>query len=176
VWVQVPTFKQKFDILSSDVGLKTSNSFDTAHFLVMIGGLSEKLPFMSSLEVYWAPISYDHMYIIWAEAFDVQLSLDLQQECAVLVPLYKWMETTWATTSFSFLRIPSSASCFLLLQSDQLYLVDYCVYYCYQTNPHVCQLKLKLINMPKLELKPSNFLAEGNYTPNHLHLENPEAF
>ncbi|CAK9201375.1 unnamed protein product [Sphagnum troendelagicum] len=52
VWVQVPTFKQKFDILSSDVGLKTSNSFDTAHFLVMIGGLSEKLPFMSSLEVY----------------------------------------------------------------------------------------------------------------------------
>ncbi|CAM6030383.1 unnamed protein product [Sphagnum balticum] len=53
VWVQVPTtiFRQNFDI-GSNIGLKTSSSFDSAHFLVMVGGLSTRLPFMSSLEVY----------------------------------------------------------------------------------------------------------------------------
>ncbi len=56
VWVQVPTtiFRQNFDI-GSNIGLKTSSSFDSAHFLVMVGGLSTRLPFMSSLEVYWEP-------------------------------------------------------------------------------------------------------------------------
>jgi hypothetical protein len=53
VWVQVPTtiFRQNFDI-GSNIDLKTSSSFDSAHFLVMVGGLSTRLPFMSSLEVY----------------------------------------------------------------------------------------------------------------------------
>jgi hypothetical protein len=53
VWVQVPTTisRQNFDI-GSNIGLKTSSSFDRAHFLVMVGGLSTRLPFMSSLEVY----------------------------------------------------------------------------------------------------------------------------
>ncbi len=56
VWVQVPTTisRQNFDI-GSNIGLKTSSSFDSAHFLVMVGGLSTRLPFMSSLEVYWEP-------------------------------------------------------------------------------------------------------------------------
>lgn len=52
VWVQVPEFKQKWDKSFDNVSLQRSNSFDGSHFIVLVGGMSMKLPFMSSLEVY----------------------------------------------------------------------------------------------------------------------------
>lgn len=60
-WVQVPTVIEKqtqtttLDYPNFDNCpklLRRSNSFDGSHFLIHIGGLATKLPFMSCLEVY----------------------------------------------------------------------------------------------------------------------------
>lgn len=52
-WVQVPTYKQTLDpSFDNTKVLRRSNSFDGSHFIIQVGGLATKLPFMSSLEVY----------------------------------------------------------------------------------------------------------------------------
>jgi hypothetical protein len=51
-WVQVPTYKQTLDLSFDNTRvLRRSNSFDGSHFIIRVGGLATKLPFMSSLEV-----------------------------------------------------------------------------------------------------------------------------
>jgi hypothetical protein len=51
-WVQVPTFKQKFERNFDKVSLSRTNSFDRLHLIAEVEGIMTKLPFMSSLEVY----------------------------------------------------------------------------------------------------------------------------
>lgn len=71
-WVQVPTYKQTLDPnFDSTNVLRRSNSFDGSHFIIQVGGLETKLPFMSSLEVYWdhsVVARYIHTYVVifWA--------------------------------------------------------------------------------------------------------------
>ena len=51
-WVQVPTFKEKFERNFDKVSLSRTNSFDRLHLIAEVEGIMTKLPFMSSLEVY----------------------------------------------------------------------------------------------------------------------------
>nr|XP_024381145.1 ankyrin repeat domain-containing protein 35-like isoform X1 [Physcomitrium patens] len=52
-WLQVPTYMQTLDLnFDNPRPLKRFNSFDGSHFIIQVGGLATKLPFMSSLEVY----------------------------------------------------------------------------------------------------------------------------